>query len=44
MRSKPADSFFEEVPEVKIDKEALELAVERLKRKFGAFEPERCGR
>jgi DNA end-binding protein Ku len=38
---KSADSFFEEVPEVKIDKEALELAVELIDRKSGAFEPEK---
>jgi len=38
---KSADTFFEEVPEVKIDKEALELAVELIERKSGAFEPEK---
>jgi DNA end-binding protein Ku len=36
-----ADTFFEEVPEVKVDKEALELAVELIERKSGAFEPEK---
>ena len=38
---KSADKFFEEVPDVKIDKEALELAVELIDRKSGAFEPEK---
>jgi len=38
---KSADTFFEEVPEVKVDNEALELAVELIKRKSGAFEPEK---
>jgi len=38
---KSADTFFEEVPEVKVDKEALELAVELIERKSGAFEPEK---
>jgi len=38
---KSADTFFEEVPEVKIDKEVLELAVELIERKSGAFEPEK---
>jgi DNA end-binding protein Ku len=38
---KSADRFFEEVPEVKVDKEALELAVELIGRKSGAFEPEK---
>ncbi|MGI8725689.1 MAG: Ku protein [Methyloceanibacter sp.] len=35
-----ADPFFEEIPNVKVDKEALELAVELIERKAGAFEPE----
>jgi DNA end-binding protein Ku len=38
---KSADKFFEEVPEVKVDKEALELAIELIERKSGAFEPEK---
>jgi DNA end-binding protein Ku len=38
---KSADTFFEEVPNVKVDKEALELAVELIERKSGAFEPEK---
>ena len=38
---KSADTFFEEVPDVKVDKEALELAVELIERKSGAFEPEK---
>ena len=38
---KPADKFFEEVPDVKVDKEALELCVELIERKSGAFEPEK---
>jgi DNA end-binding protein Ku len=38
---KAADAFFEEVPEVKVDKEALELAIELIERKSGAFEPEK---
>jgi DNA end-binding protein Ku len=38
---KSADTFFGEVPEVKVDKEALELAVELIERKSGAFEPEK---
>jgi DNA end-binding protein Ku len=38
---KSADAFFKEVPEVKVDKEALELAVELIERKSGAFEPEK---
>lgn len=38
---KSADKFFEEVPDVKVDKEALELAVELIERKSGAFEPEK---
>ena len=35
-----ADTFFEEVPEVKFDKEALDLAKELIQRKAGKFEPE----
>jgi DNA end-binding protein Ku len=38
---KSADTFFKEVPDVKVDKEALELAVELIERKSGAFEPEK---
>jgi DNA end-binding protein Ku len=38
---KSADAFFKEVPDVKVDKEALELAVELIERKSGAFEPEK---
>lgn len=36
-----ADKFFAEVPEMKVDKEALELASELIERKSGAFEPEK---
>jgi DNA end-binding protein Ku len=38
---KSADKFFAEVPEVKVDQEALDLAVELIERKAGAFEPEK---
>jgi DNA end-binding protein Ku len=38
---KSAEKFFSEVPDVKVDKEALELAVELMDRKAGAFEPEK---
>jgi DNA end-binding protein Ku len=38
---KAADAFFEEVPEVKVDREALELAVELIERKAGKFEPDK---
>src|SRR6478609_2583880 len=38
---KAADAFFEEVPEVKVDKEALELAIELIERKAGKFEPDK---
>jgi DNA end-binding protein Ku len=38
---KSAEAFFKEVPDVKVDKEALELAVELIERKSGAFEPEK---
>jgi DNA end-binding protein Ku len=38
---KSAEKFFTEVPEVKVDKEALELAVELMERKAGTFEPEK---
>ncbi len=34
-----ADAFFKEVPELKVDKEALELARELIERKAGKFEP-----
>ncbi|XSG81678.1 MAG: Ku protein [Methyloligella sp. ZOD6] len=36
-----ADQFFDEIPDVKIDKEALELGEELIKRKSGPFEPEK---
>jgi DNA end-binding protein Ku len=36
-----ADKFFTEVPEMKVDKEALDLAVELIERKAGTFEPEK---
>ncbi|MGV1015596.1 MAG: Ku protein, partial [Methyloceanibacter sp.] len=35
-----ADALFKEIPDVKIDKEALDLAKELVKRKSGKFEPE----
>jgi DNA end-binding protein Ku len=35
-----ADTFFKELPELKIDKEALDLAKELIGRKAGKFEPE----
>ena len=35
-----ADTFFKELPELKIDKEALDLAKELIGRKAGTFEPE----
>ena len=35
-----AEPLFKEVPEVKVDKEALDLAKELVKRKAGKFEPE----
>jgi len=38
---KPATKLFEEIPNVKIDKEALGLAVELMERKAGKFEPEK---
>jgi DNA end-binding protein Ku len=38
---KSADAFFKEVPEVKVDKEALDLAKELIERKAGAFEPQK---
>jgi DNA end-binding protein Ku len=38
---KSATKLFEEIPSVKIDKEALELAVELMERKAGKFEPEK---
>jgi len=34
-----ADKLFDEIPEVKVDKEALDLAKELIKRKAGKFEP-----
>jgi DNA end-binding protein Ku len=36
-----AAKVFDEIPSVKIDKEALELAVELIERKAGKFEPEK---
>ncbi len=36
-----ADQFFDELPDVKVDKEALELGDELIKRKTGPFEPEK---
>jgi DNA end-binding protein Ku len=38
---KSAEKFFTEVPDVKVDKEALELAVELMERKAGTFEPQK---
>ena len=38
---KSATKLFEEIPSVKVDKEALELAVELMERKAGKFEPEK---
>ena len=35
-----AEPLFKEIPEVKVDKEALDLAKELIKRKAGKFEPE----
>jgi DNA end-binding protein Ku len=37
---RPADTLFKEIPDVKIDKEALDLAKELVQRKAGKFEPE----
>jgi DNA end-binding protein Ku len=37
---KPADIFFDDIPELKVDKEALDLAKELIERKAGPFEPE----
>ncbi|MGH6735412.1 MAG: Ku protein [Methyloceanibacter sp.] len=34
-----ADALFDDIPEVKVDKEALDLAKELVKRKAGKFEP-----
>jgi DNA end-binding protein Ku len=34
-----ADEFFGEIPEVEVEKEALDLAMELIERKSGAFEP-----
>lgn len=36
-----ADQFFNEIPDVKVDQEALELGEELIKRKTGPFEPEK---
>ncbi|MEG6508189.1 Ku protein [Methyloligella sp. 2.7D] len=36
-----ADKFFDEIPDVKVDKEALELGQELIARKSGPFEPEK---
>jgi DNA end-binding protein Ku len=36
---RPADKLFDEIPEVKVDKEALDLAKELITRKSGKFEP-----
>jgi DNA end-binding protein Ku len=36
-----ADKFFEEVPNMKVDKEAMELALELIERKAGEFEPDK---
>jgi DNA end-binding protein Ku len=36
-----ADSFFKELPKIKVDKEVFDLAVQLIKRKSGKFEPER---
>lgn len=36
---RPADALFKEIAEVKVDKEALDLAKELIKRKAGKFEP-----
>ena len=36
-----ADAFFEDIPNIKIDKEALELGKELIARKSGPFEPEK---
>ena len=36
---RPADKLFDEIPEVKVDKEALDLAKELVTRKAGKFEP-----
>jgi DNA end-binding protein Ku len=38
---KSADKFFTEIPDVKVDKEALDLAIELMERKAGAFEPDK---
>jgi DNA end-binding protein Ku len=37
---RPADALFKEITELKVDKEALDLAMELIKRKSGKFEPE----
>jgi len=36
---RPADVLFDEIPDVKVDKEALDLTKELIKRKSGKFEP-----
>jgi DNA end-binding protein Ku len=35
-----ANSFFKEIPDLKVDKDALDLAMELIERKSGEFEPE----
>jgi len=37
---RPADVLFDDIPDVKVDKEALDLAKELIERKAGKFEPE----
>jgi DNA end-binding protein Ku len=37
---RPADTLFKDIPDTKVDKEALDLAKELVKRKAGKFEPE----
>jgi len=37
---RPADTLFKEIPDIKVDKEALDLAKELVQRKAGKFEPE----
>lgn len=38
---KPAASFFDDLPEMKLDREMIEMAGELINRKSGRFEPER---
>jgi DNA end-binding protein Ku len=38
---RPAEKLFDEIPDLKIDKEALDLAIELIERKEGKFEPEK---